>query len=124
MQLDWYLTDWTQTTNTIDYQIESVTTTGGKTTVALQRKGLMPMPIDLEVTYADGSREQYYIPLKMMYGNKPEAAKMKILPDWGWGHPGYTFSLAGAKKPVKITLDPSGRMADVKPEDNSWTGGN
>ena len=33
--LDWYLTDWTQTTNTIDYGIKSVTENGEKTAVTL-----------------------------------------------------------------------------------------
>jgi hypothetical protein len=31
--LDWYLVDWTQTTNTIDYGIKAVTENGEQTTV-------------------------------------------------------------------------------------------
>ena len=37
LQLQWYLTDWTQTTNTIDYAIESVSG-DEKTTINLKRK--------------------------------------------------------------------------------------
>lgn len=122
LQLDWYLTDWTQTTNTIDYQIASVENVQGQTQVNLTRKGLMPMPIDLEVTYTDGSKEMYYIPLRMMYGQKPEASKMKVVDDWGWGHPTYTLSLPTGKKAAKIVIDPSGKMADVNAEDNTWSG--
>lgn len=122
LQLDWYLTDWTQTTNTIDYQIASVENVQGQTQVNLTRKGLMPMPIDLEVTYTDGSKEMYCIPLRMMYGQKPEASKMKVVDDWGWGHPTYTLSLPNGKKAAKIVIDPSGKMADVNAEDNTWSG--
>ncbi|MEL0201118.1 MAG: M1 family metallopeptidase, partial [Flavobacteriaceae bacterium] len=42
IQLRWYLTDWTQTTNTIDYGIKEVEEAGEKTTVYLERIGLMP----------------------------------------------------------------------------------
>src|SRR6056300_286465 len=37
LELDWYLTDWTQTTNTIDYAVQSVK----DQTVTLERIGLM-----------------------------------------------------------------------------------
>ena len=53
--LDWYLTDWTQTTNTIDYGIKEVTENAGQTKVVLERIGRMPMPIDLLVEYTDGT---------------------------------------------------------------------
>jgi aminopeptidase N len=49
MELDWYLMDWTQTTNTIDYGIKSVDADEENTKITLERIGLMPMPIDLLV---------------------------------------------------------------------------
>src|SRR5690554_3965930 len=39
--LDWYLVDWTQTTNTIDYGIKNVETTANEATVTLERIGRM-----------------------------------------------------------------------------------
>src|SRR5690606_10958759 len=87
--LDWYLVDWTQTTNTIDYGIKSVGENAGKTTVALQRIGRMPMPIDLVVEYTDGTKEGFYVPLRMMSFEKenphPEM-KRTVLKDWAWGN--------------------------------------
>ena len=44
--LDWYLVDWTQTTNTIDYGIKSIDDNGK---VTLERIGRMPMPLDILV---------------------------------------------------------------------------
>ncbi|MDT8414924.1 MAG: M1 family metallopeptidase [Flavobacteriaceae bacterium] len=121
LQLDWYLTDWTQTTNTIDYAIKSIETVNGKSSVVLERKGLMPMPLDLKITYADGSVENLYVPLRMMYGNKPESKKMKILADWAWAYPTYNFEGSNGKKIVKVEIDPSHRMADIDRTNNQLT---
>jgi hypothetical protein len=59
--------DWTQTLNTIDYGIKMVTENGEKTTVSLERIGLMPMPIDLLVEYTDGTMESFIFRCAMHY---------------------------------------------------------
>jgi len=116
-QLDWYLTDWTQTINTIDYGIKEVTEDAGKTKVVLERIGQMPMPLDVSVTYTDGSTKEYYIPLRMMYFNKPGA--QNIQEDWPWAIPTYDLTIDGAKSTIKkIEIDPSQMMADSKRENN------
>ena len=112
LELEWYLTDFGQTTNTIDYAVQSV----DNDTIILERKGLMPMPIDVTVTFADGTTEAFYIPLQMMRGEKPTDAKM--LNDWAWAYPTYTFN---TNKPVKeVHIDPSELMADVDKSNNVW----
>lgn len=124
MELDWYLTDWTQTTNTIDYGIESVTEEDGKTKVTLKRKGLMPMPIDLYVEKADGTQMSYYIPLRMMRAEKTNQTTnipRKQLEDWPWTHPTYSFVIDAPLSEVKMmTIDPTRLMADIDQEDNTW----
>lgn len=125
--LDWYLTDWTETLNTIDYSIkniESATDGVPKTGVSLERIGRTPMPLDVLVEYTDGTKESYYIPLRMMSFEKenptPEIART-VLKDWAWGNPNYFFEINKSKDKIKkITIDPSGLMADVKPENNSY----
>jgi aminopeptidase N len=122
--LDWYLTDWTKTLNTIDYGIKEVTENEGSTKISLERIGRMPMPIDLLIEYSDGSKESFYIPLRMMSFEKanptPEISRT-VLRDWTWGDPNYSFNISKAKDKIKkITIDPSGLMADVKPENNSY----
>ncbi|WP_430467125.1 M1 family metallopeptidase [Winogradskyella ouciana] len=112
-ELDWYLIDFGQTTNTIDYAVKAVE---GKS-ITLERIGLMPMPIDLSVTYTDGSTEEFYIPLQMMRGEKPTSAT--TIEDWAWAMPTYTFEANKAVKSVEI--DSSQMMADVKRENNSLT---
>ncbi|MBC7525209.1 MAG: M1 family metallopeptidase [Flavobacterium sp.] len=125
--LDWYLTDWTLTLNTIDYgikNVESATDGISKTGISLERIGRMPMPIDLLVEYTDGTKESFYIPLRLMSFEKqnptPEINRT-TLQDWTWGNPNYFFEINKPKSSIKkITIDPSKLMADVKPENNSF----
>ncbi|WP_289058139.1 M1 family metallopeptidase [uncultured Flavobacterium sp.] len=121
-ELDWYLVDWTQTTNTIDYGIKDVVDNAGKTTISLERIGRMPMPIDLKVDYTDGTSETFYIPLRMMNFIKPNPnpnEKRTVLEDWAWAQQNYSFTIEKNKTSIKkITIDPSGLMADVKQTNN------
>ena len=120
LELDWYLMDWTQTTNTIDYAITSLEENNSITTVNLERIGLMPMPLDLEVEYTDGTTEQYYIPLQMMRGEKPVTTTTKIINDWAWAMPTYSFSISKPKSMIKsITIDPNQLMADIDKTNNT-----
>src|SRR5690606_32936814 len=68
--LDWYLVDWTQTTNTIDYGIKNVEVKANEANITLERIGRMPMPIDLLVVYEDESTESFYIPNVLMRWSK------------------------------------------------------
>ena len=123
-ELDWYLIDWTETTNTIDYGIKDVADNAGKTTVTLERIGRMPMPIDLTVEYTDGTSESFYIPLRMMNFIKPNPnpnIKRTVLDDWAWAQSNYSFTIDKNKTTIKkITIDPSGLMADVKAANNVY----
>ncbi|MDG1571527.1 M1 family metallopeptidase [Robiginitalea sp. M366] len=124
MELEWYLVDWTQTTNTIDYAIEEVAAAGDKTRITLKRIGLMPMPVDLLVVGKDNSREGYYLPLRMMRGEKGNpypGIDRTVLADWPWAQPTYTFEIDMPFSAVQaVVIDPSGLMADIDTENNSW----
>lgn len=116
-ELDWYLTDWTQTTNTIDYAVKNIDDSNGSTKIVLERIGLMPMPLEVEVEYVDGNKKDFYIPLRMMYGSKKTSAT--ILDDWAWAYPTYEFVIESPRSNIKaVTIDPKGFMADVNRENN------
>ncbi|GGE38062.1 M1 family metallopeptidase [Psychroflexus planctonicus] len=116
-QLNWYLTDWTQTTNTIDYAVENIEETDETTKITLKRLGLMPMPLEILVTYQDGSSEEYYIPLRMMRWIKPKAKNVQD--DWAWAYPDYTLTIPSKTGVQKVEIDPSNLMADVKRDNNT-----
>ena len=45
--------------------------------------------------------------------------KRIVLSDWSWANPSYSFN-ASKSNIKKITIDPSGLMADVKKKDNIY----
>ncbi len=117
--LDWYLNEWAQTTNTIDYGIKEVALETN-TKVTLVRKGRMPMPLDIIVEYTDGSKEFFYIPNTLMRWEKPNPYSQinsTVLKGWDWAYPTYSFEIS--KTNIKsITIDPEQHMADINKEDN------
>lgn len=121
MILDWYYEYFIQTTKTIDYAVSSVTGNETSTTVELSRVGLMPMPLDVMVEYQDGTSENFYIPLRVMRGEKPNEydVKQTVLKDWTWVTPTYTFEIPARESEIKsVTIDPSQRLADINSENN------
>jgi hypothetical protein len=119
LELDWYLTDWTRTDNVIDYGIKSVEKKEQNTEIVIERIGLVPMPTELEIEYADGEIMKYYIPLQMMRGEKPTNKPIIVLKDWAWAYPTYSFLLNNNKEVKKITLDPELKVADINLDNNS-----
>ena len=55
--MNWYMNYWVNSTKVIDYAVRSIE---GQN-ITLERKGAMPMPIDLMVTYEDGTSEFYTV---------------------------------------------------------------
>ena len=123
IQLRWYLTDWTQTTNTIDYGITSVEAEENATRISLERKGLMPMPLDVLIQYKDGTQEVHYIPITLMRGEKenPYGLSWSVKKDWSWANPNYSFSINRSQEEIElITIDPTYYMADIDRENNTY----
>ena len=126
LELDWFFLNFVGTINTIDYKVSSVMPKGENGAVInLERVGEFPMPLDVLVSYTDGSQEVFYVPLAIMRGEKDKEFEVSTttLPDWPWVYPNYTFELS---KPIsqiqQIIVDPSQRMADIEPENNIWPG--
>tara|TARA_B110000444_G_scaffold137343_1_gene128890 strand:- start:410 stop:2227 length:1818 start_codon:yes stop_codon:yes gene_type:complete len=123
IQLRWYLTDWTQTANTIDYAISEINPFENETQVVLERKGMVPMPLDVLVEFEDGSKEMYYIPITLMRGEKenPYPFSWNIKKDWSWSNPKYTFTIPEKRENISlITIDPSFYMADIDRKNNTY----
>lgn len=123
-QLDWYLTDWTKTINTIDYSIKEIAEDKTTTKVTLQRIGRMPMPLDIIVVYEDGTQESFYVPLQMMHyvkDNPYPNLNRTVLNSWDWAHPTFEFTIDKPKSAIKIVmLDPAELMADINKENNVY----
>ena len=123
LQLQWFLTDWTQTTNKIDYAISGVNAVDGVTKILLKRKELMPMPLEILVQYKNGETELHYIPISLMRGEKenPYAIGWTVEKDWNWASPEYSLIINKPKQDIQIiVIDPSNLMADVDKNDNYY----
>lgn len=121
LQLDWYKEYWINSTKTIDYAIDSLWEEGGKSKIRLRRVAPVPMPIDLVLTFRDGTQEMHYIPMYLMFGKKPQEDAMKRIdyPAWKWTHPTYTIEFDRRLIDLKVVeIDPSQRMADVDRRNN------
>ena len=123
IQLQWYLTDWTQTTNRIDYAIEAVNATEKGTEIHLERKELMPMPQEVLIQFKDGSMDLHYIPISLMRGEKENTYDLPWTQekDWTWANPKYSFTIDQPKENIEaIVLDPSNLMADIDKSNNYY----
>ncbi len=124
LQLHWYQRYWIGTTKRIDYAIDSVQDNGTKTQITLRRIGEFPMPMDVLVTYKDGTQELFYASINELLGNKPaEDTKARtVLPAWKWVNPTYSFVITRPRSDIrKIEIDPSLRMADIDRKNNVWS---
>ncbi len=121
LSLQWFKQYFVNTTHTIDYSIDSVSSSKNGSEIFLKRIGLFIMPMDLRVTYKDGSSQDFYIPLDLMRGEKPadsNSKNRKTLKDWTWTYPTYTIKMD--KEVSKVEIDPLGFMADVDRANNVW----
>jgi hypothetical protein len=121
IELDWYQEYWVNSTKTIDYAFDSLWEDKGKTKIRMKRVGMMPMPVDLQLTFKDGTSEVHYIPLDLMYGAKPaeDSIKRTVYPAWKWTS--ETYVIESDRKLTDLALaeiDPSQRMADVERQNN------
>jgi len=123
MKLDWYRMYWVNTTKTIDYGIDSLWQEGSTSTkLRLRRHGEMPMPVDVKITYKDGSSEWHYIPMYLMFGAKSAEEgqiNRKVYESWKWTHPLYEIETSKKlTEIVSVEIDPSHRMADLERKNN------
>jgi hypothetical protein len=119
IQLDWYRMYWVNTTRTIDYAIDSLWDNNGVSRIRLKNAGKVPMPLDVKITFRDGSSEWHYIPMYLMFGEKPAEQGQTLYTAWKWTHPTYEIeSTHKLTDIISVEIDPSFRMADVERRNN------
>ncbi len=121
MDLKWFLHYWINTTKTIDYSVKVVKYDSNSTTITLENKGQVPMPIDFSILKKDGSVVNYQIPLNMTHTWKTKDiyGDFQTLGYWPWTQKEYTFTIPYSKSQISaLGIDFSQRLADVNPTDN------
>ncbi|MCU0396089.1 MAG: M1 family metallopeptidase [Chitinophagaceae bacterium] len=121
VELDWYKEYWMYTTKTIDYAIDSLWMNEEGTHVRIERKGEMPMPVDVTIQFRDGSREHHYVPLNLMYAEKPaeDSLPRTVYPAQRWTHREMVItSKRRLTEILSVEIDPSRRLADIDRNNN------
>jgi hypothetical protein len=101
--LNWFWKRWFFDHGVPDLAITDVKRKGNKYTVTIQLKGTKPVPVDLDITFADNST----------------AKEHKSIAAWENGSTTTTITFTSDKEVQKITLG-STWVPDVNKEDNSW----
>ena len=121
IQLQWLKEYWVNSTKTIDYGLNDIQAGNNTAIISIQRLGKLPMPIEVLITYKDGTTELHYMPLDLMLGAKgAESSVNRIVhPNWQWVAPTYTFETSKPLSALKsIEIDPSYRMPDLNRSNN------
>jgi hypothetical protein len=121
IKLDWFYNKWVCSTDVIDYSIDSYYEKEGKTIVILKRIGDVPMPLDIKIEYLNRNSKTVYIPLRMMRGSKNEnnINKENVIGTWPWVYREMAFTIDSPASEIKsITIDASGRLADIDKSNN------
>lgn len=120
IQLQWFKEYWMNSTKTVDYGLNDIQAGSKGAILSIQRIGKMPMPIEVLVTFKDGSKEMHYIPLDVMLSGKiAETGNWVTHNEWQWTAPTYTFELSKPIAQLKaIEIDPSQRMPDINRANN------
>ncbi len=104
--LDWFWREWVFTTARLDQAVDSVIATKDTAYVYLSNRGQMVMPVTLELTYADGTKETRALPIEM----------------WNLGSR-FTARVATPRPLVAVTVDPQRIYPDVDRTNNTWRRG-
>jgi aminopeptidase N len=115
--LAWFWRGWFYTTHANDQALEAVATQLAMDLIGsveqgqyyhriqIKNEGGLIMPVELEVTYVDGSVERISLPVDV----------------WRMNELTFTKGFFSSKALMKVVLDPDEAYADIDRSDNEWT---
>lgn len=104
--LSWFWKGWFYGTGNIEIAIEDVQTVDTGYIIQLENNGSVPMPVEIEVTYADGSSEDLRLPVEIWQRGD------------SWNH-----LLETDKELQHLELDPHKILPDVNYSNDVWPAG-
>jgi hypothetical protein len=103
IDLDWFWRDWIYTTARLDQAVDSVATADGEQKVYLSNRGTMTLPLEMDLTYDDGSTDRVTLPVEM----------------WNLG-PRFAYRVRSARPVRKVTVDPRQALPDTDRSNNAF----
>ena len=101
MDLDWFWRDWIYTTARLDQAADSIVDSEGRQKVWLSNRGSMTLPVELELTFDDGTSERVRLPVEM----------------WNLG-PRFGYRVRSERRVVRVEVDPRQALPDVDRRNN------
>ena len=101
--LDWFWKGWFYGTGNIDLAIDNVEAFQGGYVLSVSNPGDIPMPVQIKVTYKDGSLEDVNLPVEI----------------WQRGDT-WKYLLNTDKQVQSITVDPDKILPDVNASNDTW----
>ncbi len=122
LELDWYLQDFVESAKFTDFAIDSVYAESDHTTLVLENKGSLHMPVDIVIRLNNGKKFYYNIPKLLMFGHKEQDIyTFEFLKPWSWVNKKYKVEINEDINSIKsIEIDPSQRLFDLNRNDNVW----
>ena len=114
--LAWFWRGWFYTTHANDQAVENVTEQAAEDLIGsadrgqhyyriqVDNKGGLVMPLEMEVTYDDGSTERFDLPVEI----------------WKTNEVSFTKGFFSDRGVVKVVIDPDEMYADIDRENNVW----
>lgn len=104
VDLAWYWRQWFYETGQLDLGITDVSVDDGTLRFIINSFGGQVMPVEYEITYADGSSERGFVPVEAWFATNEKLVRKDV----------------GEREVVRIAVDPDSALADVDREDNVW----
>ena len=104
MDLDFFWRDWIYSTARLDQAVDSIGTADGVRKIFLSSRGTMTLPLEMELTYADGGTERVRLPVEM----------------WNLG-PRFAYRVRGGKEVTAVVVDPRNALPDTDRKNNRVT---
>jgi aminopeptidase N len=102
-ELDWFWRGWFFTTDALDQAVESVTQGQGNVKVVIRNAGQQVAPVELQLTFNDGTTQLLKLPVEIWYkGDR------------------YTATITTDKTVVAATVNPDGQFPDINAGNNAW----
>jgi hypothetical protein len=102
-ELDWFWRGWFFTTAALDQALESVTQGQGGIKVVIRNAGQQAAPVELQLTFSDGTTQMLRYPVEIWYkGDR------------------YTAIIPTDKTVVAATVNPDGQFPDINAGNNAW----
>ena len=101
--LDWFWRGWFLSTAALDQSVDTVTQSSGNARIAIRNLGQQVMPVELQITFGDGTTKLLEYPVEIWYAGDKYVAKITT---------DQTITAA--------TVNPDGQFPDINPANDGW----